>query len=358
MTLRRTICDCLCTALLILLAGCQSAGTSLQPHVTLRTNMGDIELELDAALAPNTVLNFVQYVQDGYYDGTVFHRVRAQSLIQGGAYLPSLTRKSEGLRDSIPLEAGKGYSNTEGTIAMVRGIAPNSATSEFMINLVDNSGRFDLDKTEGMAYAAFGKVVRGMKTVRRIGHVETGTHPLYAAGLSAVVPVEPVIIKTAKVNGRFDRTEALALIAEQTKRLEQAHADALNKDERMRDKYMADVERETGKKFVTTESGLRYLVHRTGKGPIPTVHDRVAVQYRGLFVDGKEFENVYTSQYPSVFEVSRTNLGWQEAIQKMHVGARWTIICPPELGFGDNGIPGRIPPDSILVYEIDLLDIR
>ena len=154
--------------------------------------------------------------------------------------------------------------------------------------------------------------------------------------------------------GRFDRAEALALIAERDKQVEQAKADALNKDERLRDKYIADVERETGKEFVTTDSGLRYLVHRMGKGPIPTIHDRVAVQYRGLFLDGTEFENVYDSAYPSVFEVSRTNLGWQEALQTMHIGSRWTIVCPPELGFGEDGIPGRIPPDSILVYEIDL----
>ncbi|HNU09812.1 MAG TPA: peptidylprolyl isomerase [Rubrivivax sp.] len=135
--------------------------------VRLATSMGDIVVELDPAKAPKSVENFVQYVKAGHYDGTIFHRVIDGFMIQGGGY--SAERVQKPTRAPIPLEAGNGLSNLRGTIAMARTAAPNSATSQFFINVVDN---LPLDSYGG-GYAVFGKVVAGMDVVDRIKAVPT-----------------------------------------------------------------------------------------------------------------------------------------------------------------------------------------
>ena len=158
--------------------------------VRLATSAGDIVLELDRAKAPRTVDNFVQYVRAGHYDGTVFHRVIPEFMIQGGGFTPDMAQKPT--RAPIPLEARNGLSNIRGTVAMARTMVPDSATAQFFINVQDN-GFLDADKArDGQGYAVFGRVSAGLDVVDRIKGVSTGSR-----GPHRDVPLEPVVIRKA-----------------------------------------------------------------------------------------------------------------------------------------------------------------
>ncbi|MDH4392368.1 MAG: peptidylprolyl isomerase [Aquabacterium sp.] len=159
---------------------------TLAQKVKLATSAGDITVELDAAKAPKSVANFVQYVKAGHYNGTVFHRVIDSFMIQGGGMGADLQEKPT--RAPIALEAGNGLSNLRGTLAMARTGVPDSATSQFFINVVDNP-RLD---TAGGGYAVFGKVIDGMDVVDKIRMVPVGNKGPYQN-----VPVTPVVIKQA-----------------------------------------------------------------------------------------------------------------------------------------------------------------
>ena len=160
--------------------------------ITLKTNLGDIVLELDHEKAPVTAANFEQYVRDGHYDGTIFHRVINNFMIQGGGFMPDMMQKAT--RDPIENEAKNGLRNLEGTIAMARTMAPHSATAQFFINVKDN-GFLDYPGQDGWGYCVFGKVVEGMDVVKKIKGVETTNR----AGHSDV-PVEPVVIEKAEIS--------------------------------------------------------------------------------------------------------------------------------------------------------------
>jgi len=163
------------------------------PRVKLVTTQGDIVVELDSAAAPKTVDNFLTYVQDGYYDGTIFHRVIAGFMIQGGGFDVEMKRKTT--RPPIPNEADNGLSNNIGTLAMARTADPHSAGAQFFINVKDNNFLDHRSKTsQGWGYCVFGKVVEGMVAVRAIERV-----PTTSRGGMRDVPATPVIIKQAKV---------------------------------------------------------------------------------------------------------------------------------------------------------------
>ncbi len=164
------------------------------PRVLLQTNMGNITVELDAKAAPNSVANFIKYVEDGTYNGTIFHRVISDFMIQGGGFTPDYNQKKT--RAQIKNEANNGLKNVRGSIAMARTNEPHSATTQFFINTVDNGF---LDHTapsmQGWGYAVFGKVVEGMDTVDKIRTVTTGA----AGPFPSDVPKEKVIINKAIV---------------------------------------------------------------------------------------------------------------------------------------------------------------
>jgi peptidyl-prolyl cis-trans isomerase A (cyclophilin A) len=168
------------------------AGPALAQKVRLATSAGDIVIELDAEKAPKSVDNFVQYVKAGHYDGTVFHRVIPSFMIQGGGMLPDLSEKPT--RAPIPLESGNGLNNVRGTVAMARTSAPNSATSQFFVNVVDNAFLDKANSRDGTGYAVFGKVVEGLDVVDKIRAV-----PVKNAGPFQNVPVTPVIIRKASL---------------------------------------------------------------------------------------------------------------------------------------------------------------
>jgi cyclophilin family peptidyl-prolyl cis-trans isomerase len=159
--------------------------------VKLQTSMGNIVIELNEQAAPVTVKNFLGYVQSGFYDGTIFHRVIPGFMIQGGGFTPKMTRKKT--LDPIINEAKNGLSNKRGTIAMARSNNPNSATSQFFINHRDNDFLNYMDDNQP-GYAVFGKVIEGMDVVDAIASVKTTTRN----GMENV-PVEPVEIVSAKI---------------------------------------------------------------------------------------------------------------------------------------------------------------
>lgn len=164
-------------------------GASLAAHaqkVKLATSMGDIVVELDAAKAPKTVDNFMQYVKAGHYDGTVFHRVIDNFMVQGGGMTADLKEKKT--RAPIPLESRNGLNNDRGTIAMARTPDPNSATAQFFINVKNNDFLNAARSPDGHGYAVFGKVISGMEVVDKIRAVPTGPGD---------VPRTPVVINKA-----------------------------------------------------------------------------------------------------------------------------------------------------------------
>lgn len=161
--------------------------------VKLHTNHGIITLELDADKAPKTVENFLQYVRDGFFDGTIFHRVIDGFMIQGGGFEPGMTQKPT--RETIENEAANGLKNEAYTIAMARTPNPNSATAQFFINVANNSFlNFTAPTPQGYGYAVFGKVVEGMDVVDKIKKVKTGNR----AGHQDV-PLEDVVIEKAEI---------------------------------------------------------------------------------------------------------------------------------------------------------------
>lgn len=164
--------------------------------ITLHTNFGDIELELDFDKAPKTAQNFKQYAESGFYNGTIFHRVIDGFMIQGGGFTPDMEQKETG--EPVENEADNGLRNDNGTIAMARTMDPHSATAQFFINIKDNSFLNHTGKnTNGWGYCVFGKVISGMDVVEKIKAVGTGNR----AGHQNV-PVEPVIIETVSVAGQ------------------------------------------------------------------------------------------------------------------------------------------------------------
>ncbi len=160
--------------------------------VLMQTSHGEIEIELNAEKAPVTVANFLKYVDEGFYNGTIFHRVINNFMIQGGGFDEKMVQKKT--KASIKNEAGNGLLNDTGTIAMARTGDPHSATAQFFINVNDNySLNHTASNEAGFGYAVFGKVTNGMHVVNRIKAVKTGTIGMYGD-----VPMDPVIIKTVK----------------------------------------------------------------------------------------------------------------------------------------------------------------
>jgi peptidyl-prolyl cis-trans isomerase B (cyclophilin B) len=161
--------------------------------VKLQTSMGDIVIELETDKAPVTAENFLQYVRDGFYDNTVFHRVINGFMVQGGGFEPGLKQKP--VRAPIENEAGSGLKNDAYTVAMARTSDPHSATAQFFLNVVNNNFlNFRAASADGYGYCVFGKVVEGRDVVDKIKSVPTGNR-----GFHQDVPAEDVIIKKAEI---------------------------------------------------------------------------------------------------------------------------------------------------------------
>ncbi|MCW3171048.1 peptidylprolyl isomerase [Shewanella subflava] len=161
--------------------------------ITLHTNFGDITLQLDAEKAPITAANFMKYVDEGFFDGTIFHRVIDGFMLQGGGFTEDMGQKR--CNEAIKNEANNGLSNRKGTVAMARTSDPHSATAQFFINVNDNTFLdFKSETSQGWGYCVFGEVVEGMDVVEKIKGVATGNR-----GMHQDVPLEAVIIQSVSV---------------------------------------------------------------------------------------------------------------------------------------------------------------
>jgi peptidyl-prolyl cis-trans isomerase A (cyclophilin A) len=191
------IYSCLAAAagfgLVAMMADTEALAAEGDPVVVLDTTLGPITIELDKTKAPVTVENFLKYVDSGFFDGLIFHRVIGDFMIQGGGLDDQMRDKTVGTRPPIKNEAANGLSNKRGTIAMARTNDPDSATSQFFINLFDRNAEILYPKPGSAGYAVFGKVTSGMEVVDKIAQVPTGRR-----GQHGDVPLKPVYIKSAK----------------------------------------------------------------------------------------------------------------------------------------------------------------
>jgi cyclophilin family peptidyl-prolyl cis-trans isomerase len=193
--MKRTSFALILTALAVLVPASSLKGATpmKNPTVVVKTSMGSVTIELYPDKAPETVKNFLQYVADKHYDGTIFHRVISNFMIQGGGFDPNMKQKAT--RAPVKNEAANGLKNTLGTVAMARTNVPDSATSQFFINVKDNASLDYRDgSTQGIGYCVFGKVTLGMDVVEKIKAVPTGTK----SGMNDV-PATPVVIESIRV---------------------------------------------------------------------------------------------------------------------------------------------------------------
>lgn len=175
-------------ALVLAMTATDGASAQANPQVLIKTSAGEIVVELYPEKAPKTVANFLQYVDDKHYDGTIFHRVISNFMIQGGGFTRDMKQKPN--RPPIPLESKNGLKNDIGWLAMARTSVPDSATSQFFIN-VTNNDNLNHPQPDGNGYAVFGKVIKGLETVNTIKAVKTTS-----TGMHRDVPAEPVVIES------------------------------------------------------------------------------------------------------------------------------------------------------------------
>ena len=308
--------------------------------------MGDIVVELNGEAAPLTCVNFLQYAADGFYSGTIFHRVK-EHVIQGGGYGPELDLKEDGQRDPVKNESGHGLNNVRGTLAMYREpYRADSAQNQFFINLKDNPSLDHL--RDGYGYTVFGKVVEGMDVVDKIAKVEASSHPKYAAGRNPVVPKSPVSIQSITALDALDRKQAFEIAAEQ--------------EERAKDplKFIVrDLEKQHGAKAQKTDSGLVYIAVAPGTGAFPLHDDTVEINFVARLPGVEKPFDSSLDRWNGPGKVRLDSLlpGLKEGIGLMREGGRIILIIPPGLAFGEEGMPARVPPNSSVIYEVELLGV-
>lgn len=317
---------------------------SLHPWLRMETTLGDIIFELDAREAPTIVINFVEYAEGGEYDGTIFHRVVPNRILQAGGYTPDLKFKPRSVPQVVPDSWHIELQSTEGTLALVRPSDQlGKSTAEFFINLTDNV-HHDMGRNHGR-YGVFGRVVGGHDTINRIRSTPIGPDPRYGKGFSPVVPTTPVVINSARLITPFDADAAREVMAIRYP----TPAIAVKK---LFGQKVADALTETG-------TGMQFADIKPGRGPrSPEPTDDLEFQYRGTFLNGAEFESSYDRQKPLVRKLNSMIPGLQEAFATMTEGGHRVVVLPPELAYGEGGIPGIIPAGSVLIYELELLEIK
>jgi len=180
--------------LALAMLACSTLAAAANPEVELKTNMGNITLELYPDKAPKTVENFLQYVKDGFFKGTIFHRVINGFMVQGGGFTPEYAQKKT--RAPVPNEANNGLKNDVGTIAMARTSDPHSATAQFFINHKNNDFlNHSAPTPQGWGYTVFGKVTKGMDVVNKIAALDTGAQGPFQSD----VPRKQVVIEDARI---------------------------------------------------------------------------------------------------------------------------------------------------------------
>ena len=334
---------------------CTASAVRAAKYVRLDTSLGHIVLELDEVKAPITTENFLGYVDDGFYEGTTFHRVISNFMIQGGGLLPDKSKKE--VKDAIRNEADNGLTNDPFTIAMARTGQPHSATSQFFINVVDNSKLNYVAESDDApvkwGYCVFGRVIDGFDTVEEIR----------IAPVRGSFPVDTVLINKAE---RVSDEEG-AKLAEAAVGIRRVADEAKAEQERLAKEaeaaataeFLAQLEQDKSN-AVTTESGLMYLDIAVGDGEEAVAGKKISAHYRGwLAANGKQFDASYDRGKPYSFVLGTGQVikGWDEGMAGMKVGGKRKLIIPPDLAY-DERSKRNIPPNSTLVFDIELMSVE
>lgn len=330
--------------------------------VTLTTNRGEMVILLDKKNSPITAENFIEYVESGHFDQTLFHRVAKDFVIQGGGL--DLNNRQKPTRDPIKNEWTNGLKNIKGTISMARSPGrPDSATSQFFINVKDNA-ILDANR-DGAAYAVFGIVVDGMTTVDAIhsAPIPPGSRNRDGA------PTEPQILESAEMTELSELSdEALAAAKEWQEQTEEWVKAAREAKEAREWAFNNPVE--AAKKFIeekgtdpasmrTTDSGLMIIEETVGDGEQPnSPSSNVTVHYTGWLVDGTKFDSSRDRGQPTSFPLKDVIAGWTEGVGSMKVGGKRWLIIPSNIAYGPAGRPPVIPGGATLIFEVELLSTQ
>jgi peptidylprolyl isomerase len=302
----------------------------------METSQGTIVIKLEFTKASLTVANFVglaegslrTQIRNGqpFYDGLTFHRVIKDFMIQGG---DPIGTGGGGPGYSFPDEIHPALKHKgPGTLSMANS-GPNTNGSQFFIT---HTATPWLDGR----HAVFGYVVQGQSVVNAI---KQGDH---------IISVRIQRIGQKARNFTVNQSIFNSLVAEAIKKQEEAA--------RMVTENTLKQIKERWPQAVVAESGLRYIVEKQGKGRSPKFGDAVTVHYTGKLLDGTEFDSSIKRGQPATFKIGQVIQGWNEALLAMKKGEKRLLIIPPELGYGERGHPGVIPPNSFLIFEVELLD--
>ena len=304
-------------------------------YAKIKTKKGDILLSLEYKKTPMTVCNFVGLAKGElnlkkpgvpFYDGLTFHRVIDNFMIQGGCPEGNGTG-GPGYR--FPDEFDSSLKHDKSGILSMANAGKNTNGSQFFITHVETPW---LDGK----HTVFGHVVEGQDVVNKIKQGDK------------IEKIE--IIAVGKEASEFEATKER--FAEYVKEAEE-------RDKKEREKEEKKIQEEIKKRFpnaIKTPSGLQYVIERPGEGgPSPRYGQKVTVHYQGTLLNGKVFDSSYLRKAPTTFKVGEVIEGWNEALQTMTKNEKRTLIIPPELGYGEYGYPGVIPPNSYLIFEVELL---
>lgn len=307
-------------------------------YAKMSTNRGDIYLQLEMDKTPMTVGNFVGLAEgkikntakgEGvpFYDGLKFHRVIANFMIQGG---DPAGNGSGGPGYKFPDEFDTTLKHTGPGILSMANAGPGTNGSQFFITHV---------KTPWLdgKHSVFGHVVQGQDVVNAVQQGDT---------LKSLT-----ILRKGKKAEEFDGAKTFEFERSNytKKQEEKMKAEQEAMDKILKEKYG---------NAKSTASGLRYIVEKDGEGAKPAATSQVTVHYTGTLLDGKKFDSSVDRGQPITFGLNQVIPGWTEGLQLMNKGAKYKLIIPPNLGYGDNGIPGVIPPKSWLVFDVELIDFK
>ncbi len=308
-------------------------------YAQIETNKGTILLSLEYKKTPLTVANFVGLAEgvipneakkegEPYYDGLIFHRVVPNFVIQGGD--PEGNGRG-GPGYSFEDEFDQSLRHDKAGILSMANAGPGTNGSQFFIT---HNATPHLDDR----HSVFGHVVEGMDVVNSIKQGDSIRH------MEIIRQGEDAKKFTPEKNESFKRIIQIAQRSVEGKKNAQAQIDD-SIDEKFPDAQK-------------TESGLRYIVREKGDGEKPSPNTVVSVHYKGTLLDGKEFDNSYKRGKPIQFPVGAGKVipGWDEGVLMMSRGEKRTLIIPPELGYGPRGVPGAIPPNAVLVFDVELVD--